>query len=338
MLAPRGTIAKEGDVVLVVHGHQSLTPLVLQGGAVLHCKAGKFDHDDIIGRPLGTHVRGRSNVKGDLREPSVLILQNSADMWTQAVPHRTQIIYDTDIAVILLQLRLGPGKRVVEAGTGSGSLTHSLAKAVAPDGCVYTCDFHKQRCLEARAELRRNGLGPHLVCSQWRDVCTTNTGAVDVVDGVDPDVAAMDSPRTGFGVPAASVDAIFLDVPAPWAAVENVCHALKDGGVLCTFSPCMEQTQRTAEALRAAPHPFVDIRTVEALTKYFDPVYKRARDARDHDCVKFRAGLVSKGHSAYLTFARRRLCRLPQVDEAERQESGAVAPDASGQHGDVSVE
>ncbi|CAJ1030155.1 tRNA methyltransferase complex GCD14 subunit [Leishmania shawi] len=317
MLASRGTIARDGDVVLVVHGHQNITPLVLQRGAVLHCKAGKFDHDDIIGRSLGRYVKGQNNQKSDPREPSVLILQNSADMWTQAVPHRTQIIYDTDIAVILLNLRLEPGKKVVEAGTGSGSLTHSLAKTVAPNGCVYTCDFHKQRCLEARAEFRRNGLDSHLVCSQWRDVCTTNTGAADIVDGVDADVEAMESPNTGFGVAAASVDAIFLDVPAPWAAIENVCHVLKEGGMLCTFSPCMEQTQRTAEALRAAPHHFVDIRTVEALTKFFHPVFKRARDARDRDCVKFRASLVSKGHSAYLTFARRRLGKAEQLEEGK---------------------
>ncbi|KAG5474488.1 hypothetical protein LSCM1_03274 [Leishmania martiniquensis] len=316
MLAHRGTVAKDGDVVLVVHGHRNITPLVLQRGAVLHCKAGRFHHDDIIGRPLGRYVEGRDHRNSSPRAPSVLILQNSADMWTQAVPHRTQIIYDTDIAVILLNLRLGPGKKVVEAGTGSGSLTHSLARTVAPRGCVYTCDFHKQRCLEARAEFRRNGLDSHLVCSQWRDVCTTNTTAADAIDGVEEDIAAMDAPRTGFGVPAGSIDAIFLDVPAPWAAIENVCHALKAGGMLCTFSPCMEQTQRTAEALRAAPHHFVDIRTVEALTKFFEPVVKRAREAHDRDCVKFRSTLVSKGHSAYLTFARRRLAQAESLEEA----------------------
>jgi tRNA (adenine57-N1/adenine58-N1)-methyltransferase catalytic subunit len=315
MLASRGTIAKEGDVVLVYHGHQNVTPLQLQRGAVLHCKAGKFEHDAIINHPLGTYVKGRSNQKNDPREPTVLILQNSADMWTQAVPHRTQIIYDTDIAVIVLNLRLGPGKKVVEAGTGSGSLTHSLAKAVAPNGCVYTCDFHKQRCLEARNEFRRNGLDSHLVCSQWRDVCTTNVGPADVAYGMDADVESMDAPLTGFGVAAGSVDAIFLDVPAPWAAVENVCHVLKEGGMICTFSPCMEQTQRTVEALRAAPHHFVDIRTVEALTKFYEPVFKRARDARDHDKIKFRPSQVSKGHSAYLTFARRRLLKSEEVEE-----------------------
>lgn len=311
MLAPRGSCAKEGDTVLVFRGYLCAAPLLLKSGEVLHCKEGKFAHDDIIGHPLGTYVTGKSNVRDDRTVPSILILQNSADMWTQAVPHRTQIIYDTDIAVIIFNLRLGPGSRVVEAGTGSGSLTHSLAKTVFPHGTVFTNDFHKGRCLEARGEFRNNGLRPQLVSSNWRDVCTTNLEA-DMVEGQDADVAAMSEPRTGMGLPAASVDAVFLDVPAPWAAIDNVRHVLRPGGMLCTFSPCIEQTQRTAAALREAPYDFLDIRTVESLTKYFDPVYKRARDAGDSDAVKLRASLVSKGHSAYLTFARRRLSLVPE--------------------------
>lgn len=304
-------------MVLIFHGHLSLTPLTLQKGAVLHCREGKFDHDDIIGCRLGSYVAGRSNAKADTRVPSILVLQNSADMWTLAVPHRTQIIYDTDIAVITFHLRLGPGKVVVEAGTGSGSLTHSLAKVVAPHGRVYTYDFHKNRCLEAREEFCRNGLPEQLVCSQWRDACATST-AEDAIDGARPEVSELDAPLSGFGLPPSSVDAVFLDLPAPWLALENVRHVLREGGMLCTFSPCIEQTQRTAEGLRRAPHHFVDVHTVEALTKYFDPVYKKARVEGEVDRVKFRASAVSKGHSAYLTFARRR--RIPLAASSDGAE------------------
>uniref|UniRef100_A0A0A9XXS1 tRNA (adenine(58)-N(1))-methyltransferase n=1 Tax=Lygus hesperus TaxID=30085 RepID=A0A0A9XXS1_LYGHE len=99
--------------------------------------------------------------------------------------------------------------------------------------------------------------------------------------------------------------------------------------MLCTFSPCIEQTQRTVEALKAAPHAFVDIRTVEALTRFYDPVYKRHR-TRDKDCgantieanntnknshIRFRPSLTSKGHSAYLTFARRSLTHSEDTNE-----------------------
>jgi tRNA (adenine57-N1/adenine58-N1)-methyltransferase catalytic subunit len=338
MLAKRGGVVQAGDVVLAFHGHDDTRPMKVTPGVELHCKSGKFKHDDIIGMQYGTRVRGVSNVKTDTTVPTLLILQCSADLWTQAVPHRTQIIYSTDIAVILMNLRVKPGVFVAEAGTGSGSLTHSFARAVAPHGKVFTFDFHRGRALQAKDEFRENGVGD-LVVSGWRDVCTTNTDGDDVnaVAWDDPSTPHDAQPLAGLGLPQHHVDALFLDVPAPWAAIDNVLHVLKPGGMLCTFSPCIEQTQRTCDRLRQEPSEFIDIRTVEALTKYFDPVFKRTRleevaevseghaqdDAsrkrpRYRESVMFRPQMASKGHSAYLTFARRRLPRTAQaVNEDE---------------------
>jgi tRNA A58 N-methylase Trm61 len=39
----------------------------------------------------------------------------------------TQILYPKDIGYILITLGIGPGCRVIEAGTGSGGLTQALA-------------------------------------------------------------------------------------------------------------------------------------------------------------------------------------------------------------------
>lgn len=359
MLSPRSVVAREGEEVVVYHGMDSLGCLVLKRGEVLHCKAGKFRHDDIIGKPLGSYVGGISNRLADPVKPFILILQLSSTLWTQAVPHRTQIIYDTDIAVIILNLRLGPGKRVVEAGTGSGSLTHSIAKVVAPFGTVVTCDFHKERCRQAQEEFKRHfgAACPTLICSQWRDVCSTsieedvtfgpsNSGLdAETIEACEKRLEAQEAPRAGFGVPSHSMDAVFLDVPTPWLAVENVLHVLKYGGILCTFSPCIEQTQRLCDQLRGTSgREFVDIRTVEVLTKYFEagarprenftlPLptapagEKRPRteseegaeavsslssnkpqnSLRANVAPKLKPCPVSKGHSAYLTFARRRV-------------------------------
>lgn len=82
---------------------------------------------------------------------------------------------------------------------------------------------------------------------------------------------------------------MFLDLPQPWEALPNSIEVLKEGGKLVSFSPCIEQIQKTAELLRCKN--FAEIRVFESLCKAWGtqeikckpkprPVY--ARGGRGH--------------------------------------------------------
>ena len=76
---------------------------------------------------------------------------------------RTQILYSLDIAMVSLQLELWPGSVVVESGTGLGSLSHALARTVAPRGHLHNFEFHAERVEKARVEFAET--------ASHRDVC-----------------------------------------------------------------------------------------------------------------------------------------------------------------------
>ena len=46
----------------------------------------------------------------------IYILHPSPELWTVTLPHRTQILYTTDISLITLELELKPGSVVIESG------------------------------------------------------------------------------------------------------------------------------------------------------------------------------------------------------------------------------
>lgn len=225
---------EEGDTVLLFLGYGSLCQLQLTRGRVDQTRYGALKHDRLIGGAYGVRV--------ECAQGWLYPLQPTAELWTLALPHRTQILYTPDISMIVFQLYLKPGSVVVEAGTGSGSLSHALIRSVMPKGRVYTFEFHTERCSEAQKEFELHGLSDFVV-TKHRDVCTQ-----------------------GFDL-TKEADAVFLDLPAPWECITSAKQALRLGGRICTFSPCIEQVQRTCEALRN--HRFSDLTTVECLARPF---------------------------------------------------------------------
>uniref|UniRef100_A0A3B3Q576 tRNA (adenine(58)-N(1))-methyltransferase n=1 Tax=Paramormyrops kingsleyae TaxID=1676925 RepID=A0A3B3Q576_9TELE len=190
---------QEGDVVIIFLGHESMFPVKVQAGAQTQTRYGAIRHSvDLIGRRYGSKV---TCSKGGW----VYVLHPTPELWTVSLPHRTQILYATDIAMITMMLELKPGSVVCESGTGSGSLSHSMLRCIAPTGHLYTVEFHQQRADKAAEEFREHKVG-HLVTVLNQDVC-----------------------KDGFGVSAVA-DAVFLDIPSPWEAVVHARTAIKKQG------------------------------------------------------------------------------------------------------------
>ncbi|XP_028405344.1 tRNA (adenine(58)-N(1))-methyltransferase catalytic subunit TRMT61A-like [Dendronephthya gigantea] len=231
-------LVEDGDTVIVYLGRTKKDALQIKQGSVLNTKFGHFPHNYLIGQKYGKKIYSKSK-KGWL-----YLLHATPELWTTTLPHRTQILYNADISMVLLQLDLKPGSVVVEAGTGSGSMSHSIMRTIAPTGHLYTFEFHEQRANVARDEFVRHGFG---------DIVT---------------VANKDVLLNGFGLNHVA-DAVFLDLPSPWDAVKFSKDALKlSGGHLCSFSPCIEQVQQTCTVLEE--NGFKDIRSMECLQRKHD--------------------------------------------------------------------
>ncbi len=117
--------------------------------------------------------------------------------------------------------------RVVESGTGSGSLSVSIMKAIAPTGHLYTYEFNQDRVGKAKSDFDRLGFYPKNVTVTHRDVLSNG-------------FLLNEEESAKKIVYENSVDAVFLDLPSPQVAVPHAYQVLKKQGRLCNFSPCIE--------------------------------------------------------------------------------------------------
>ena len=238
---------KLNDTV-ILSDYDGLHAITVEPGESVNSRSGVFLHSDMLGREYGSKVwshKGRSYRWA---------LRPTPELWTLSLPHRTQILYTPSISLITTLLELIPGSCVCESGTGSGSLSHAIARTVAPSGHLYTYDFHAERVRQASAEFSSHGLSGLVTC-QCRDVC-----------------------REGFGLSNA-VSAIFLDLPNPWEAIPHCPRSFRPGyNRVTSFSPCVEQVQRSCAALEEAG--FVDVQLQECLEQQLQVSACRVTEAR----------------------------------------------------------
>lgn len=235
------SIARDGDLAQLVGLRHKHFIVPLKTGAKFESHRGILMHDDLIGKPWGTQVFSH------IGSPFYLLQPSLGDLLID-LPRTTQILYPKDIGYIFVTMGIGPGQKVMEAGTGSGSMTIALAYAVGPDGRVISYEIKPDVQNLARKNLTKFGFESR-VDFKLRDI------------------------QEGFD--ETDADTFFLDVPNPYDYMMQVRSALKPGGFLCSLVPTMNQVEKTLIALHQANYAFVEV--CEILLRFYQAEPNRLR-------------------------------------------------------------
>jgi len=205
-----------------------------------------------------------SRVKSHLGREFAYIEGNTLDL-CEKLPRTVSTVLRKDFGAIIANTGIGGGSRVIEAGTGSGAVSIALANIVKPAGKVYTYEIREDFFGKAKQNIELSGFG-NFVEMRLKDIRE--------------------------GIEEKEVDAVILDMPDPWSTAKHAYEALKWGGFIAAYSPYIEQSRKTTEALKEAG--FRGIKTLEMI--------EREMEIKD---VGIRPRTRMLGHTAYLTFGRK---------------------------------
>ena len=248
----------EGDDIFLYLDRRRTYLVRVEAEKSFHTHKGYIQLGDLIGKEYGTRIASSMDIEFVALKPNLrdYIFKSN---------RRTQISYPKDISLIIMFSGIGPGSRVVEAGTGTGALTSAIAHYIKPAGRVYTYDVRQEFQKNAEKNLERAKLLEYVELKEG-----------DVTEGIEEK----------------DLDAVILDLATPWLIVPHAYTALKGSGVLVSFSPTIDQVVKAVEAL--TDHGFVGIETVETLMRFMQVMRGKTRPQT-----------VMTGHTGYLTFARK---------------------------------
>jgi len=272
-----GTHACEGDLAELVGLRHKHFILKLVKGGVFHTHRGILRHDELIGMPWGSQVFSHNGSPFFLLQPPI------GDVLRE-LPRNTQIIYPKELGFILVNMGIGPGQHVVEAGTGSGALTCAFAYIIGSEGRVTSYEVRPDMQNMARRNLDRLGL----------------------LERVELKLQSIEA-----GFDETGVDALFLDLPNPEDYIPQVRCALKSGGFFGSILPTANQVERLLIALRKNDFAFVEV--CEIMLRYYKPEPQR-----------FRPTDRMVAHTGYLIFGRPVIIDHSEASRLLLDEAGLV--------------
>ena len=226
----------------------------------LHTHIGVIKHFDAIGKEYGSKLITN-------KDKYVYLLRPTMYDYVMKIQHGTQIVYPKDLGYIVARSGIGSGQKILEIGTGSGSLTSFIANIVKPRGHVYTFDVNENFMKIAEKNIKKAGVSKYVTQHN-----------LDL--------------KTRKKMPLEDIDVALIDLGDPWTVIPQVRRMLKGSGAVFAICPTMNQLEKLTMAL--VENEFTDIESTEHIL--------RTIEAREG---KTRHSFQGIGHTTYLCFARK---------------------------------
>lgn len=233
-------------------------------GHDLHTKDGFISKDIITKAKIGTKIKTNKEVEMTVLDASFL------DKYRK-IKRNAQIIPLKDIGFIAAEIGVGNNWIIVEAGAGSGGATAFFAH-LCSQGHIYSYEIRDDHIKIVHNNLTFLNLNNVTIKKQ------------SIYEGIEEK----------------NVDLVLLDLPEPWLAVDNALVALKPGGYLISYSPCIPQVMDFVDKIRNT-QGFFYLKTVVVNETEWDVLGRKVRPKSQ-----------SIGHSGFLTFVRKVWFLTPQ--------------------------
>ena len=251
---------KNNSPVLFYYNHSKKWLAKISKKESFHTHIGVIKHSDAIGKEYGSRLITN-------KDKYVYVLKPTMFDYVMKIQHGTQIVYPKDIGYIIARAGIGDGQKILEIGTGSGSLTSSIASVVKPRGHVYTFDVDENFMKIAEKNIKKAGMSKYVTQHN-----------LDL--------------KTAKKMPVQEMDVALIDLGDPWVVIPQVRKMLKGSGSIFAICPTMNQLEKLTMAL--VENEFTDIESTEHII--------RTIEAREG---KTRHSFQGIGHTTYLCFARK---------------------------------
>jgi len=189
-----------------------------------------------INLPKNTFIEVGDVLK--LKNKEFVVMNPDSQFFNEISGRATQAILPFDAAYIIYTTGIVPGKHILEAGIGTGSLSYSILNAIGKGGKLITMDINKNTI-----DIARSNIEKFIPMDNWE----TKSGDIrsDTLTG--------------------TYDAAILDIPDPWNAIENLKKYIKAGGYIVTYSPNFNQAEKNVVAMKNLK--FYVLETVELIKR-----------------------------------------------------------------------